>query len=450
MALAAALGVTALCRPTSVGAQTTAGAGDFWEQDTLSGDWGGLRSRLEKAGLTIGLQEQSELWGNVTGGLSRGGAYDGLFTLSVAVDLDKAIHWPNASLQASALQIHGFGPTALRVGSLQTISGIEATASTKLFDFWFEQKLLDGKLSLRFGQEGADEELMLTDHGALFLNSAFGFPPLTAIDLPSGGPSYPLAAPFVRIQYQPSGELTVIGAVYTADPAPPGTGDPQLRDRHGTAFRLDDHALGFAELQYAPEVLKRYGQPGTYKLGAWYASGPFADPLHDAEGLSLANPASIGVPRLHSGDHGIYAVIDQMVWKRPNTEAQGLGLFLRLMQAPADRNLTDFYVGGGLTWKGPIPERQKDEAGIAVTHIGIGGPAVHFSNDEVFFAGFGTRPSPGETIVEATYNAQLAPWLKIQPDLQYVVNPGAGIVSTDSPAPLKNDLIFGVRVTVNF
>ncbi|HEY1300453.1 MAG TPA: carbohydrate porin, partial [Stellaceae bacterium] len=299
-----------------------------------------------------------------------------------------------------------------------------------------------------FGQEGADEEMVISEYGGLFVNSAFGFPPLMAIDLPSGGPSYPLAAPFARLQYQPTGEVTLIGSVYTANPAPPGEGDPQLRDRHGTAFRLDGHALGFAELWYAPGLLTRYGRPGTYKLGVWYASGPFADPLHDASGLSLANPASSGRAQLRAGDHGFYAVIDQMVWNKPNTEAQGVGLFLRIMQAPADRNLVDFYVGGGVNWKGPLPGRSHDAAGLAVTHIGLGAEAVKFAGDAAFFTGFGVPARPGETIVEATYRARLTPWLKLQPDVQYVVNPGAGI--TAAPAPLKNDLIFGIRVTVDF
>ena len=64
--------------------------------------------------------------------------------------------------------------------------------------------------------------------------------------------------------------------------------------------------------------------------------------------------------------------------------------------------------------------------------------------------GFGTPYAQGEPIIEATYRARLTPWLKIQPDLQYVINPGAGIPTAQSPAPLKNALVIGVRMTVNF
>ncbi len=441
----AAFGVSAAGR-----AQTWIGPNDACAPDMLLGDWGGLRSRLADHGIGFGLQEQSEVWGNATGGLGRGAAYDGLTTASLCVDFDKAIHWTGATLFANGFQIHGVGPTGQLVGALQTISSIEATPSVKLYELWFEQRLFGALFSLRLGQEGADAEFMLTQYGGLFLNSSFGFPALPALDLPSGGPEYPLATPFVRAQFQPNGEFTLLGAVYNGDPAPPGTGSPQLRDLHGTAFRLNDHTLSFAELQYSPAILMNLGQPGTYKLGMWVATGPFADPVQDTVGLPLADPASTGTPLQHATDHAVYAIIDQMIWKKPKTATQGIALFVQIMHAPENRNLSDLFIEGGLDWKGIIPGRSHDAAGLAVTHAGIGAAAVRFSQDAVFFTGFGTPYSPGETIVEATYRARLTPWLKVQPDLQYVVNPGAGIPSTQSPVPLKNDLIFGVRVTVDF
>jgi porin len=431
-------------------AQTSTGAGTLWERDGLTGDWGGLRTGLADKGITFGLQQQSELWGNVTGGLRQGGTYNGLLTVSLAIDLRQAVGWQGANFFANGFQVQGIGPTPLLVGALQTISGLEAAPSVKLYDLWLEQQLFGGTLSLRFGQEGANDEMMLSQYGLLFLNSSFGYPALLALDLPSGGPNYPLATPFVRISFQATGDVKLVGAVYTGDPAPPGTGNPQLRDLHGTAFRLNDHALSFGELWYSPHQLASIGLPATYKLGVWADTGRFADPQRGADGLSLASSASDGQPLLHAADHAVYAIIDQMVWKKPNTEAQGISLFMQVMHAPDDRNLSDLFVEGGLDWKGIIPGRSHDAAGLAVTHAGISAPAISFSHDLVFYTGTGRPYSPGETVIEATYRARLTPWLKVQPDLQLVVNPGAGIPTAQSATPLKNDLIFGVRVTVNF
>jgi porin len=419
--------------PGAASAQSAADIHDLWQRETLTGDWGGLRSGLENHGFSFGLQQQSELWGNALGGLSRGGAADGLLTLSLDINLEKAVGWQGGRAFASAFQIEGVGPTPLRVGALQLVSNIEASESTKLFDLWIEQRLFDGNLSLRIGQEGANEEMMLSRYAALFLNSSFGYPALLALDLPSGGPNYPLAAPFARLSLQASREFTLVGAVYTADPAPPGTDDPQLRDRHGTAFRLNDNTLSFAELSYSPAVLLEFGQPGTYKLGLWFDSGRSGNPVGNS-----------------GSDYAVYAIVDQMLWKKPHTDAQGIGLFVGVMHAPDNRNLSDLFIEGGLNWKGIIPGRSYDIAGIAVAHAGIG--AVAIADSEALAASGRARMpfEPGETVIEATYRAGLAPWLDLQPDLQYVVNPGAGIPTAQSALPLKNALIFGVRLTVNF
>ena len=63
---------------------------------------------------------------------------------------------------------------------------------------WLDQSLFDGKLSIRAGQEGANDEMMTTTYAGLFINSSFGFPGMPAAVLPSGGPNYPLATPFTR------------------------------------------------------------------------------------------------------------------------------------------------------------------------------------------------------------------------------------------------------------
>jgi porin len=436
--------------PSAGSAEIWAGPNDACASDALLDDLGGLRSRLAAAGIGFGLQNQTELWANLTGGRRQGIEYDGLVTASLCIDLDKAAQWKGATIFASGFQIYGPGPSIPLVGALQLVSNIEGTPSTKLYDLWFEQQLPGGKGSLRFGQEGSNDELMLAESAGLFLNSSFGYPAMLALDLPSGGPNYPLATPFVRVNFSPSNEISLIGAVYTENPAPPGAGDPQLRDRHGTAFELNNHALSFAEFWYSPALLSSQKLPGTYKLGMWYATGSFADPLHDTDGLSLANPASNGIPLTHLGDYAVYAIINQTLWSKPNTEAQGIGVFLQIMRAPDDRNLSDLFIEGGVTWKGPLPGRSHDQAGLALTYAGIGAAARHFSQDVVFYSGLGTPYAQGEPIIEATYRARLTPWLKVQPDLQYVINPGAGIPTAQSAAPLKNALVVGVRCTVDF
>jgi porin len=56
-----------------------------------------------------------------------------------------------------------------------------------------------------------------------------------------------------------------------------------------------------------------------------------------------------------------------------------------------------------------------------------------------------------ETYVEATYQYQLRPWWQIQPDVQYVFDPGGGVVDPNNPANrVKNEFVLGVRTNVLF
>jgi porin len=426
-------------------------SGTFLKRDTLTGDWNGFRNTLQNAGITFGLLDQSEVWGNLAGGLRRGTVFNGLTTASLKLDLAKLVCWPGATFFIDAFQIHGRGPSQNLVGNMQLVSNIEATRDIKLYDLWLQQKLLGDRLSIRIGQEGANDEMMITQYGALFLNSSFGFPGLPAADLPSGGPNYPMATPFVRVSLQATDQITLVGAIYNGDPAPPGTSDPQLRDAGGTAFRLNDDVLLFGELWYAiNQEANATGMPGTYKLGVWYSSSRFPNQLLDTAGLSLANPASTGISRSHSGGFAVYGIIDQLVWKEPSSKAGGIGLFLLAMGAPQSYNLSNVYVEGGMNWKEPFHGRENDIFGFGVAYLGISPAKQQFGNDVIFFTGSGSPYNRNETVLEATYLWQVAPWLMLQPDAQYVITPGAGIPSPSSRTPLKNAFIIGIRTSVQF
>lgn len=379
------------CRP---GGSADPKATGFWERPNLTGNWGGLRDDLEKTGITFGLQEQSAVFANVSGGRRRGGAYDGQTSMNLTVDLQQALGWNGATFYASAYQLHGRGPTPTLVNSLQPPSNLEATFATRLYSLWLEQTLPGNQVCIRIGKGAASDEFMLSRNAAALMNSAFGFPTLAALDLPSAGPNYPLSSPFVRVKYQPSDTVTLMIGVYNGDPVGPGTGDPQLRDPSGTNFRFHDDTFVIAEAAYALNPGKDARYPGIYRFGAWFHSGRFPDQAIDTLGLSLADTASSGLPRQNRNNYALFALFDQMVWHPGTDNDRGIGLFGLITGAPlGDRNLIDLFVAAGLNWKGPLPrEDRKDDVlafGIAYAHLGA--DARQFGNQLVAFTGSGHR-----------------------------------------------------------
>ena len=430
-------------------------ASGFWERDVLTGDWGGVRTDWENHGIQLGANYIGEVLGNTTGGVRRGATYDGRLELYLTVDLGKAVDWSGATFHANAYETHGRGLSTDNLGNnLMTVSSVEASRTMRLFDLWLEQQLWDNLVAVRIGQLAADDEFIVSQYGSLFINSTFGWPAITATDLPSGGPADPLATPGVRIKVQPTDRISVLAAVFNGNPAGPGTGNPQLRDAGGTAFRVNDDAFAIAEAAYALNQEKdATGLPGTYKLGGWYHSGKFADQRFDSRGLSLASPASSGVPAQHRGDYGLYAMVDQMIWRVPETKDNGLGVFVRVAGSPSDRNQVDFYADGGFNYKGLLPDRGDDVLGLALAYARISDPASGLDRDVNFFNGTSHPVRDREMALELTYRAQLAPWWTVQPDLQVIFHPGGHVVDPTDPTgtrAIRDALVLGVRTGIAF
>lgn len=428
-------------------------SGGFWQRDRILGDPGGQRTRLEEAGVTLSLQETSEVLGNATGGFKTGSVYEGATLMGLKIDTDKAFGLPGGTFNASAYQIHGRGLSANNIHNLNTVSGIEATRATRLFELWYEQALFDDKVSVRIGQQAADQEFQISTYAGLFINTSFGWPTLAAVDLPSGGPAYPLATPAVRVKLQPRDDLAVLVGVYSGNPAPVGEGDPQLRNHSGTSFVLDEGVFVIGEVQYALNGGEQdTGLPGTYKLGAWYNSNQFADQRYANDGLLLADPAGNGTPLLRTNNWSLYAVADQMVWRVPGTKDQGIGVFGRVTGISNDRNLVNFFVNAGVTWKGAIPGRADDTVGLGIGFARIGARARRYDGDVAFFSGGYYPVRTSETVLELTYQAPVTPWLTLQPDFQYIFNPGGGVpVNADYPSrTIGSAAVFGLRAVVVF
>ena len=437
--------------PTAAPSPATPPATGLWDRPDLLGDFGGLRSGLAARGVSFGLLETSEFLANPTGGFRQGGVYEGLTEASAGFDLGKLFGLERGIINASAFQIHGRGLSTNDIGNLNNVSSIEATRGTKLFELFYQQGFLGGKVDVRIGQLAADQEFLGSQYSGSLMNStSFGWPELPSQDVPGSGPIYPLATPGVRARWFVSAPLTLLAGVYDGNPAGPGAGDPQARDASGTLFRLDDGVFAIAEAQYALNGADpSAGLPGTYKFGAWYESQGTFSQRFDNAGRSLADPQSDGQPRRLSGDYSVYLMADQLVYREHGTVDQGAAAFFRIMGAPEDRNLVSFFVDAGITYKGLVPGRNSDTVALGVSATRISPVAGHLDADRRFFQGAYVPIRSSEEILELTYEYQAAPWWLVQPDLQYVFNPAGGVLNPlKSGQRIGDAFVLGVRFAI--
>jgi porin len=395
--------------------QSTAG---FLTQDLMTGDWGGERKKLADDGFTFTPTYVGEVLGNPSGGARQGVIYEGLLDLPLNFDLGKMDEsLADTTIYADALEIHGPGLSQHFVGDFSGTSGITAYNTLRLDEVWIQKLFWDKKLSVKAGNVAVDTEFFQSSSASLFVNSSFGTFTLFANNLPGGGPAYPLAAPAVRVSFTPIPEFYVMAGVYGQDDRI----DQAVNDQNGTLFALNERD-GMLIMSEAGFLLNQEpnnpGLQGTYRLGSFVHTD-------DTPTWACGNGGT---------GYGVYGVMDQQLYSRDN---RVISFFVRSGGAPSNTNFVDYYVEGGFNFTGFVPGRSNDVAGLAVARSHV---SSDYSDAQV---AAGNLPLTAETVIEATYKVQLAPWWSVQPDVQYIITP-SGV--EDSP----NAVVLGLRTSVAF
>jgi porin len=419
---------------------------DWLSGDGITGIWGGLRRKLTDRGFEFIGSYDAEVWGNTKGGLESGAVYTGLLDFGLKLDLEKAFGWRGASFSTTWLLLSGKNASEDLVGNFLTISNNAGFNTLRNYELWFQQNLLDDKISVRLGQLAADAEFVISDYAALFLNGTFGWPAFMYMNLPEGGPGFPVGTLGMRLAIQPVKWFRFQSAVFQ------GNVYAQDVNLHGFRWRLDNRNGFFFldETQFHWNQQTEEGcLAGQLKAGAWFHTAEFVE----ANGSGFVR-----------GDYGFYFILDQMLYREPTKVAadpatvekdgksflsdtperatekksdQGLGWFGRVGFEPQDRNFIGFYFDTGLTYKGLIPTRDGDTLGIAFAYAPLSSGAQQAATDS------GSVGVGAEMALEVTYQAQITKWLSIQPDLQVILNPGGN-------QDLHNALVIGSRVSITF
>jgi porin len=109
--------------------------------------------------------------------------------------------------------------------------------------------------------------------------------------------------------------------------------------------------------------------------------------------------------------------------------AQGIAMFAEAGYANPSIRAANYQIGGGLRWTGPLPSRDSDILGLGTSYI-------RFSDAPA--AGFTKR---SELTVETFDKLRFNAWFSIQPDLQFIHNPGGVASRADSLAATMQMLV---------
>jgi len=122
---------------------------EIWlHEDTATGDWNGLRSKLEEHGVTItGSYMTTVFTKGHSGGLlyKKGTSYQGLVNTAVEFDTEKMHLYPGGKLFVLFQNAHGKGLSGKYVGDVLIFNNADAEKkTTQLSEYWYEQSLFEG------------------------------------------------------------------------------------------------------------------------------------------------------------------------------------------------------------------------------------------------------------------------------------------------------------------
>ncbi|HKK52090.1 MAG TPA: carbohydrate porin, partial [Myxococcota bacterium] len=365
-------------------------------------------------------------------------------------NLDLVLTWqPEAWLDRDlgtfflyGLANHG-GRISADVGDAQVVDNIEAPDAVRLFEAWWQKSLFDDRASILLGLYDVNSEFYVVESAEFFIHSSFGIGAALGTSGVNGPSIFPSTSLGVRFKAEPVTGYELQAAVLDGVP-----GDPD--DLQATRIELgaDDGVLALVEIArrwghrpLAPseKILRapqrrRVGRAGPdmpyllrVAVGAW---------LYTTRLPHLSRTEADGTPALRRGHPGLYLTAELDASRLDPLDSRGLAGFLQLGFADGDVGQFAGYAGGGFKYTGLLPTRPDDELGVAVA-AAFNGRAFEEASQRR-----GDSPSEAEIAIEGTYRARLAPWLSIQGDLQYVIDPG-GVGSRDDA------LVLGLRFALS-
>jgi porin len=375
-------------------------------ENNLTGDWWGQRQKLQDAGITVGATLTAEGFDNFQGGIDTAHAVGATtFDLYFALDTESLLHLPGGEFYVD-LEDHAFrNPTTTLVGDLQVFDKQNSPPYLQIFEMWYQQQLFDGKLRIKVGKVDTNTEFSVIDNGLPFINSSTQVSPTIFMF-----PTTPDPMPSIDVFFTPNDlYYATFGAFYA-----------NRSDRFGDL--VDDPAkiqpAQFGTFLIGETGIKWHGTPwvglaGNLKVGAWGDTGTFTR----FDGSQ------------QQGTYGYYGILNQTIWQPAGEPDNGRGLrtFLEYGGTQNDISAIDRHFGGGITWTGPFAARPNDIIGFSPQYAHIS-PQAGLSHSY-------------EIALETFYQWQLTPWAFIQPDLQYIVNPGG---------TYPNALVATVRLQISF
>jgi len=433
------------------------GSAEWWQGDAFSGDWWGTRTWLaEDLGIEFALNYTTDLAGNPAGGLRQGFTYTDNIGFGVRLDLEKLIGWGGAKLTVSGLDRNGLSLSQDYIGNQFTVQQVYGGQTVMFYGLYLEQQFWNDLAELKIGRFATGDDFASSPLYWLYMNNGIDGNPQA---LPVNGQfsAYPWAVWAARLKINPSPEWNAQFGVYQVSDR---TFD---RNFHGVnmSIKPDDGVMFIGQIGWTPEFFKQPVAASTGSAGRGQSTVQPSDgrvtfqsdknpvaPASEMRGLpghywfgayySTWEYPQFGKDTTAANAYGFYWHADQMVFQESPGSDQGLKLWTAFVLSPQP-NIAKlpFQWNCGAAYQGLLPQRDQD-----TTMFGL---AYGNFSDDYGNAGdaFNGDPVSYEMALEWGYRVQFSNFLYVQPNIQYIVQPGGTGSSPDA-------FVLGMQIGVTF
>jgi porin len=399
---------------------------DWMQQSTMTGDWGGLRTKLSQYGFNFRASYIGEWANNFAGGKRIGGDYAQQFAFGTDVDMGKVAGLTGGTLHISFNLREGRSTTADYIGNKIAVQEIYGDGNNfRLAELSYQQSLFNDVLDLKGGFVVMGDDFGRTPILCDFENDAFCAHP-TSLPTNSGWSDYPAGKWGGRVRVNLADDFYAETGVFDVNPT-------YADHENGLKLSFQGSTGVLVPVEFGKTVsLGSAAMPGHYKVGGYFDSSSAPDVTNS----SLS----------YSGRYGGYILADQMVWSfQPGTDR---GLIVVANATISDKRTAQIpsFFTVALVAQGPFAVRPHDFIAIGYVRDTVNSRAIN-KEDALLTAQDVPDPAleQGENIVELAYGLQVTPWMQVHPNVQFIGNPGAF-----SFEHVPDAWVFGAHVGITF
>ncbi|WP_269525463.1 carbohydrate porin [Coraliomargarita parva] len=364
--------------------------------DRLTGDWSGTRTELSDSGVEFFAYYNAIIASNVSGGIDRESNYAGDLFAGATFDFEKLLGWEATTFSLTGIERHGSDITP-SVGSQYSTMQLVGGQNTFLYNVTLEKLFADGDFSLKLGRMTATDDFVGSSFYGYSLNNAVNGQ-IRAVLFDGVMTSYPFAIWGGRLKAKISEKSALQVGVFQL------THEMWDRENQGVDFSIDseDGVSLFVQYDWTPEIA---GKPARFYVGV---NQTFSFEMDEFDSTDTTDEFT-----------RYYAHADYQVFRESAHSDEGLSLFLTLAYTSQEEvAIIPLQSTLGAHYKGLLPGRPDDRTVFFMTY-------GQFSDDYSDALETSTGDDADyEMVFELGHRIQLTKYAYIQPDVQFIKNPG--------------------------